>query len=54
MNKRLKMYEENLRELQHRMKYNNIQNVRIPEGEEKKQGIETLFEKLMTENFLNL
>ena len=35
------------------MKCNNIQIIGIPEGEEKEQGIETLFEK-MTENFLNL
>ena len=27
------------------MKYNNIQIIGIPEGEEKEQGIETLFEK---------
>ena len=26
----------------------------IPEGEESKQGIENLFEEIMTENFLNL
>ena len=36
------------------MKYNNIQIIGIPEGEEKEQGIETLFEKIMTENFPNL
>ena len=35
------------------MKQNNIQNIGTPEGEEKEQGIEILFEK-MTENFLNL
>ena len=36
------------------MKCNNIQIIGIPEGEEKEQRIETLFEKIMTENFLNL
>ena len=36
------------------MKCNNIWITGIPEGEEKEQGIETLFEKIMTENFLNL
>ena len=36
------------------MKHNNIQIIGIPEGEEKEQGIETLFEKIMTENFPNL
>ena len=35
------------------MKCNNIQIIGIPEGEEKEQGTETLFEK-MTENFPNL
>ena len=36
------------------MKCNNICFIGIPEGEEKEQGIENLFEKIMTENFLNL
>ena len=43
-----------LRELQDNMKHNNIRIIRIPEGEEKEQGIETLFEKVMMENVLNL
>ena len=50
---RLKKYKDSLRELQDNMKHNNIQIIGIPEGEEKEQGIETLFEK-MTENFPNL
>ena len=52
--KKLKKYEDCLRELQGNMKRNNIQIIGIPEGEEKEQGIEKLFEKIMTENFLNL
>ena len=36
------------------MKRNNIQIIGIPEGEEQEQGIETLLEKIMTENFLNV
>ena len=36
------------------MKYNNIRIIEIPDGEEKKKGIKDLFEKIMTENFLNL
>ena len=36
------------------MKCNNIWIIGIPEGEEKEQGIETLFEKIITENFPNL
>ena len=47
-------YEHSLRELQDNMKHNNIRIIGIPEGEEKEQGIEKLFEKIMTENFLNL
>ena len=35
------------------MKHNNIQIIGIPERGEKEQGIETLFEKIMTEKFLN-
>ena len=35
------------------MKCNNTRIIRIPEGEEE-QGIENLFEKVMTENFPNL
>ena len=47
--KRLKKNKDSLRELRDNMKY-NICNIRIPEGEEKEQGVENLFEK-MTENF---
>ena len=36
------------------MKHNNIWIIGIPEREEKEQGIETLFEKIMTANFLSL
>ena len=36
------------------MKHSNIKIIGIPEGEEKEQGLETLFQKIMTENFPNL
>ena len=36
------------------MKHNNIHIRGIPEGEEGEHGIETLFEKLMMENFPNM
>ena len=36
------------------MKQNNIHIIGILEGEEEKQGIENLFEKVMAENFSNL
>ena len=40
--------------MQHTIKRNNICIIGIPEGEEEAQGIETLFEKVMMENFPNL
>ena len=40
--------------MQDHMKHNNIQIIGIPEGEEKEQGIENLFEKVTMENFLDL
>ena len=52
--KRHKQNEDSLRELQDNMKHNNIQILGIPEGEEKEQRIEHLFEKVMAENFPNL
>ena len=52
--KTLKKHEDRLRELQDNMEHNNIRIIGIPEGEEKEEGIETLFEIIMTENFLNL
>ena len=39
--------------MQDNMKCNNIRIIGIPEGEEE-QGIETLFEKVLMENFPNL
>ena len=36
------------------MKHKNICTMGIPEGEEREQGIETLFEEIMTKNFPNL
>ena len=40
--------------MQDNMKCNNIDIIGIPEGEEDKQGKESLFEKVMMENFPNL
>ena len=40
-----KKNEDSLRELQDNMKCNNILIIEVLEGEEKKQGIETLFGK---------
>ena len=52
--KRLRNNEEGLREMQNNMKHNNIRIIGIPEGEDKQQRIENLFEKVMVENFPNL
>ena len=52
--KRLKKNEYSFRELQDNMKHNNIHIIGISEEEEKEQGIESLFEKIMAENFPNL
>ena len=52
--KRLKKNKDSLRDLWGNMICNNICIIGIPEGEEEKQGIENLFEKVMTENVLNL
>ena len=41
-----------LREQQDNMKHNIIRIIGIPEGEEKEQRIENLFEKVIMENFL--
>ena len=43
-----------LRELWGNRKCNNFCILGIPEGEEEKQGIENLFEKVMMKNFPNL
>ena len=46
--------EEAIREMQDNMKRNNIHIIGIPEREEEHQGIGSLFEKAMMENFHNL
>ena len=51
--KNLKKNEDSLRELQDNTKHNNIHIIGISEGEEKEQGVENLFQKIMTGNFPN-
>ena len=46
--------EERLRNFRDNFKYSNIQIIGVPEGEEKEQEIENLFENIMKENFPNL
>ena len=43
-----------LRSLWGNIKHTNIWIIGVPEGEEKEQEIENLFEKIMKENFPNL
>ena len=52
--KRIQRNEERLRNLWDNFKSANIQIIGTPEGEEKEQEIENLFEKIMKENFPNL
>ena len=52
--KRLRKNEEGLKEIQDKMKCNNICIIGIPEGEEEEKGIENLLEKVMMEHFPNL
>ena len=49
--KRLRKNEEAIREMQDNMKHNITA---IPEGKDKEEGIENVFEKVMMENFPNL
>ncbi|KAK1346651.1 hypothetical protein QTO34_000511 [Cnephaeus nilssonii] len=51
LEKKIKNQEESLRELWDNTKQNNIRIIGVPEGEETEQGIENLFEEIMTENF---
>ena len=51
--KRLRKNEEGSREMHDNIKHNNINIIRIPEGEEEEQGIENWSEKVMMENFPN-
>ena len=46
-----KKNEERLRDLWDNFKHSNIQTIGVPEGEDKEQEIENLFEKIMKENF---
>ena len=52
--KRLRKNEEGLREMQDNMKHNNIHIIGMLEGEGVEQQTESLFEKVMMENFPNL
>ena len=49
-----KKNEDSVRGLWDNFKLTNICIIGIPEGEDREQGIENLFEEIVTENFLNL
>ena len=51
---RIQKNEERLRNFQDHFKHSNIWIIGVPEGEDKEQEIENLFEKIMKENFPNL
>ena len=51
---RIQQNEERLRKLWDNFKCSNIWIIRVPEGEEKEQKIENLFEKIIKESFPNL
>ena len=52
--KRIKKNEASLRNIMGNMKPNNICIMVTPEEEESEEGMENLFEEIMTENFPNL
>ena len=45
---------ERVRNLWDNLKHSNMRNLGMPEGEEEEQEIESVFEKIMEEDFLNL
>ena len=51
---RIQKNEERIRRLWYVSKHANIQIIGMPEGEEKEQEVENLFEKIMKENSPNL
>nr|KAF6369254.1 hypothetical protein mMyoMyo1_010632 [Myotis myotis] len=51
LEKKIKKQEESLRELRDNMKRSNICIIGLQEGQEEQQGLENLFEELMSENF---
>ena len=52
--KRIQNNEDSVRSLWDNFKHSNIRIMGVSKGEERKQGIQNLFEKIMTENFPNL
>ena len=51
---RLSINEENLQEISNSIRKCNIRVISIPEREEKENGVESLFKKIIAENFPSL
>ena len=49
--KRMERIEDSLRDLWDNIKQTNIRIIGVPEEEEKKKGIEKIFEEIIVENF---
>ena len=52
--KRMKRNEDRLRDLWDNIKCNNICIIGVPEGEEREEGPEKIFEEIIIENFPNM
>ena len=52
--KRVKRTKDSLRDLWDNIKCTNIQNIGVPEEEEKKKGYEKIFEEIIVEKFPNM
>ena len=52
--KRIKRNEDSVRDLWDNIKRKNICIIRVPEGEEREEGPEKIFEEIIVENFPNM
>ena len=52
--KNLHFQEKRLRDISDSMKRSNVRIINIPEGVEKKKGLQEIFEQTVAENFPNL
>ena len=50
----MKRIEDSLRDLWDNIKCTNIRIIGVPEGEEKKKGMEKIFEEIIVKNFPNI
>ena len=52
--KRMKRFEDSLRDIWDNIKRTNIRIIGVPEEEEKKKGSEKIFEEIIVKNFPNM